>query len=195
MRGPPRYARGMELGRLLEELTRAAEMFNAMSENLGKTMVTADTEKQARTRVENLLQTIAETAASLVSATSEILAGTTQQAAGAQEQAAAVAQTVTTVDEVGPTPAGMGLLLGSGMNIWVMDERTMTRGREIPVDTRPWTGLDQAPNGVVYGSVGTYVYEVNAENGAVIMRGGFPEWVLRVNAGVILTHLAAGTPK
>jgi methyl-accepting chemotaxis protein len=83
-----------------DELTRLAETFNGMTENLGKTMVTADTEKQARARVENLLQTIAETAASLVSATSEILAGTTQQAAGAQEQAAAVAQTVTTVDEV-----------------------------------------------------------------------------------------------
>jgi methyl-accepting chemotaxis protein len=83
-----------------DELTRVGEMFNSMAENLGKTMVTADTEKQARSRVENLLQTIAETASSLVSATSEILAGTTQQAAGAQEQAAAVAQTVTTVDEV-----------------------------------------------------------------------------------------------
>ena len=83
-----------------DELTRVAEMFNTMAENLGKTMVTADIEKQARARVENLLQTIADTAASLVSATSEILAGTTQQAAGAQEQAAAIAQTVTTVDEV-----------------------------------------------------------------------------------------------
>jgi methyl-accepting chemotaxis protein len=83
-----------------DELTRLSEAFNAMTENLGKTMVTADTEKHARARVENLLRTIAETAASLVSATSEILAGTTQQAAGAQEQAAAVAETVTTVDEV-----------------------------------------------------------------------------------------------
>jgi methyl-accepting chemotaxis protein len=83
-----------------DELTRLGEAFNAMTENLSRTMVTAETEKQARARVEGLLQTIAETAASLVSATSEILAGTTQQAAGAQEQAAAVAQTVTTVDEV-----------------------------------------------------------------------------------------------
>jgi methyl-accepting chemotaxis protein len=83
-----------------DELTRLGEAFNAMTETLGKTMVTADTEKQARERIENLLQTIGETAASIVSATSEILAGTTQQAAGAQEQAAAVAETVTTVDEV-----------------------------------------------------------------------------------------------
>jgi methyl-accepting chemotaxis protein len=83
-----------------DELTQLSKTFNGMTENLSKTMVTADTEKQARGRVENLLQTIAETAASLVSATSEILAATTQQAAGAQEQAAAVAETVTTVDQV-----------------------------------------------------------------------------------------------
>jgi methyl-accepting chemotaxis protein len=83
-----------------DELGQLATAFNTMTETLGSTMVSADTEKRARARVEGLLQTIAETAASLVSATSEILAGTTQQAAGAQEQAAAVAQTVTTVNEV-----------------------------------------------------------------------------------------------
>ncbi|HKU41472.1 MAG TPA: methyl-accepting chemotaxis protein [Polyangiales bacterium] len=83
-----------------DELARLAEGFNRMAENLSKTMVTADTESRARSRIEALLQTISETAASLVSATSEILAGTTQQAAGAQEQAAAVAQTVTTVNQV-----------------------------------------------------------------------------------------------
>jgi methyl-accepting chemotaxis protein len=83
-----------------DELGRLAGAFNSMSENLGKTMVSADTDKKARLRVEDLLQTIAETAQNLVSATAEILAGTTQQAAGAQEQAAAVAQTVTTVNEV-----------------------------------------------------------------------------------------------
>jgi methyl-accepting chemotaxis protein len=83
-----------------DELGTLAGTFNRMIENLEKTMVTADTEAKARERIEGLLQTIAETANSLVSATSEILAGTTQQAAGAQEQAAAVAETVTTVNEV-----------------------------------------------------------------------------------------------
>ena len=77
-----------------------ADAVNKMAESLGKTMVTADTERQARERVEGLLRTLADTADSLVSSTSEILAATTQQAAGAQEQAAAVAQTVTTVNEV-----------------------------------------------------------------------------------------------
>jgi methyl-accepting chemotaxis protein len=83
-----------------DELGQLGRAFNAMTESLGSTMVSADTEKRARSRIEGLLQTIAETAANLVSATSEILAGTTQQAAGAQQQAAAVAETVTTVNEV-----------------------------------------------------------------------------------------------
>lgn len=83
-----------------DELGVLAENFNRMAENLGSTMVTAETESKARARIEVLLQTLAETANSLVSATSEILAGTTQQAAGAQQQAAAVAETVTTVNEV-----------------------------------------------------------------------------------------------
>lgn len=77
-----------------------AEAVNHMAENLSKTLVSAETEKQGRARVEALLATISDTANNLVSATSEILAATTQQAAGAQEQAAAVAQTVTTVNEV-----------------------------------------------------------------------------------------------
>lgn len=83
-----------------DEIGQLASAFNAMTQNLGTTMVSADTEKAARQRIEGLLSAIAEAGNGLVSATAEILAATTQQAAGAQEQAAAVAQTVTTVDEV-----------------------------------------------------------------------------------------------
>jgi len=83
-----------------DELGLLASSFNKMTESLGTTMVSADTEKQARQRIEVLLGAIAEAGNGLVSATAEILAATTQQAAGAQEQAAAVQQTVTTVDEV-----------------------------------------------------------------------------------------------
>jgi methyl-accepting chemotaxis protein len=83
-----------------DELGQLAASFNQMTESLSTTMVSADTEKQARMKIEVLLAAIAEAGNGLVSATSEILAATTQQAAGAQEQAAAVAQTVTTVDEV-----------------------------------------------------------------------------------------------
>ena len=56
-----------------------------MTENLSGTMVSADTEKQARQRIELLLAAIAETGKALLTATTEILAATTQQAAGAQE--------------------------------------------------------------------------------------------------------------
>jgi methyl-accepting chemotaxis protein len=118
-----------------DELTRLAETFNAMTENLGRTMVTADTEKQARARVENLLQTIAETAASLVSATSEILAGTTQQAAGAQEQAAAVAQTVTTVDEVVQTSEQSALRARTVAEISQKSVEVSRTGRKVVDDT------------------------------------------------------------
>lgn len=83
-----------------DEIGVLANAINTMAENLGKSMVSADSERRAREGVEVLLRTLGETADSLVSSTSEILAATTQQAAGAQEQAAAVAQTVTTVNEV-----------------------------------------------------------------------------------------------
>jgi methyl-accepting chemotaxis protein len=83
-----------------DELGRLGRAFNQMTESLGSTTVSAETEKQARQRIEGLLQTIADTATGLVSATAEIMAATSQQASGAQEQAAAVQQTVSTVDEV-----------------------------------------------------------------------------------------------
>jgi methyl-accepting chemotaxis protein len=83
-----------------DEIGRLGRAFNQMIENLGSTTVSAETEKQARQRIEGLLQTIADTATGLVSATAEIMAATSQQASGAQEQAAAVQQTVSTVDEV-----------------------------------------------------------------------------------------------
>jgi methyl-accepting chemotaxis protein len=83
-----------------DEIGKLAAAFNHMTQNLSTTMVSADTEKAARQRIEVLLSAIGEAGNGLVSATAEILAATTQQAAGAQEQAAAVAQTVATVDEV-----------------------------------------------------------------------------------------------
>ena len=83
-----------------DEIGLLAAAFNNMTQSLSSTMVSADTEKLARQRIEVLLGAIADAGNGLVSATAEILAATTQQAAGAQEQAAAVAQTVTTVDEV-----------------------------------------------------------------------------------------------
>ncbi|MEY4580828.1 MAG: hypothetical protein RL701_5531 [Pseudomonadota bacterium] len=83
-----------------DEIGVLSDALNHMAENLSKTLVSVETEKRGRERVEQLLATIAETANDLVSATAEISAATSQQSAGAQEQAAAVAQTVTTVNAV-----------------------------------------------------------------------------------------------
>lgn len=83
-----------------DELALLGESFNAMTANLRRMI---ETEKEARARIEKLLEAVAETAQSLASGTAEILAATTQQASGAQEQAAAVSETVTTVDEVAQT--------------------------------------------------------------------------------------------
>lgn len=83
-----------------DELAMLGDAFDSMTSNLRDLIAT---EKQARERVETLLQAIVDTANRLASSTAEILAGTSQQAAGAQEQAAAVSQTVATVDEVTQT--------------------------------------------------------------------------------------------
>jgi methyl-accepting chemotaxis protein len=80
-----------------DELAVLGEAFNAMTSSVRANM---EAEKSNRSRLENLLRAIADTANNLASSTAEILAGTTQQSAGAEEQAAAVTQTVTTVDEV-----------------------------------------------------------------------------------------------
>lgn len=83
-----------------DELGSLGAAFNAMAESLSRTMVTADTEKRGRERVQQLLSVIADTANQLLTSTAEIVAATSQQAAGAKEQVAAVAQTVQTVNEV-----------------------------------------------------------------------------------------------
>jgi methyl-accepting chemotaxis protein len=83
-----------------DELGQLAEAFNVMAMSLSRTMVTATTETDARTQIEALLHTIAETAARLSSATAEIATATKQQASGAQEQVAAITQTVVSVNEV-----------------------------------------------------------------------------------------------
>lgn len=83
-----------------DEIGELSIAIDRMAENLDSTLVSVESEKRSRERMESLLATIAETANDLVSATAEISAATSQQSAGAQEQAAAVAQTVTTVNAV-----------------------------------------------------------------------------------------------
>lgn len=86
-----------------DELGELAASFNRMAERLQTTMVSADTERLARTQVERLLESTREAAGRLSTAAAQILATTKQQAAGIEEQAAAVAEVVTTVDSVAQT--------------------------------------------------------------------------------------------
>lgn len=80
-----------------DELGLLGKSFNAMTQRLRGII---ETEREGRTKLEELLSAIRETTNSLSSASAEILAGTTQQASGMHQQSAAVAETVTTVDEV-----------------------------------------------------------------------------------------------
>lgn len=80
-----------------DELTALGDSFNAMTSNLRSLL---ENEKRSRGRLEQVMNTISETASSVTSASAEIVAAATQQAAGSQEQAAAVTETVATVDEV-----------------------------------------------------------------------------------------------
>ncbi len=91
--------------RTSDELGQLAAAFNAMTERLGMTMVSAETEKAARTKVERLLGSTREAVGRLSTATAEILVSTSQQAAGAEQQAAALAETAAVVDEVTQTAA------------------------------------------------------------------------------------------
>jgi methyl-accepting chemotaxis protein len=86
--------------RTRDEIGELAAAFNHMTDRLRTSMVSAETERQARARVESLLASMHEAAGRLSAASAEILASTTQQAAGAEQQAAATAETGAVVDEV-----------------------------------------------------------------------------------------------
>ena len=85
------------------EVGALAEAFRKMASRLRTTMVSADSEKKSRARIERLIASVREAVSRLAASCAEILASTTEQAAGAQQQAAAVSQTVATVDQVTQT--------------------------------------------------------------------------------------------
>ncbi|MCT7374367.1 methyl-accepting chemotaxis protein [Chelativorans salis] len=80
-----------------DELAALGTSFNTMTAKLAAML---ESERSGRTRLEELLVTISETAQHLSSLAAEILAGTSQQVEGVREQSSAVAETVTSVDEV-----------------------------------------------------------------------------------------------
>jgi methyl-accepting chemotaxis protein len=86
-----------------DEMGQLAAAFNQMADNLKATMVSAQVEREARERIERLLDGVRQAVGDLTSATAQVLSSTAEQAAGAQEQAAAVSQTVSTASEVSQT--------------------------------------------------------------------------------------------
>jgi methyl-accepting chemotaxis protein len=88
-----------------DEFGDLAQTFNAMSDKLQRTTVSAETDRAARARIESLLASSREAVGRLATASAEILASTTQQTAGAEQQAAALAETAAIVDEVTQTAA------------------------------------------------------------------------------------------
>src|SRR5207245_2675223 len=87
------------------EIGELAAAFNGMTDRLRTTMVSVETEKKGRARVESLMVGMREAAGRLSAATAEILASTTQQAKGAEQQAVATAETGAVVDQVSRTAA------------------------------------------------------------------------------------------
>jgi len=80
-----------------DEVAALGNAFNEMTGNLRDTI---GSERDNRSRLEEVLRAVSDAVNRLSAAAAEIVAGTTEQASSAQEQAAAVAQTVTTVDQV-----------------------------------------------------------------------------------------------
>lgn len=86
-----------------DELGQLAAALNVMTENLKTSMVSAETERKARERVENLMNVIQDVVSQLSATTSELVAAATQQSSGGQEQTAAVSETVAIIDQVTQT--------------------------------------------------------------------------------------------
>ncbi|MCR4264725.1 methyl-accepting chemotaxis protein [Nitratireductor sp. ZSWI3] len=81
----------------VDELAQLGASFNGMT---AKLLAMIDSERNDRTKLEELVATIADTAEHLSSSATEILAGASQQVEGMREQSTAVSQTTTSVDEV-----------------------------------------------------------------------------------------------
>ena len=83
-----------------DEIGTLAAAFNRMVESLRTTTVSADKERDARARIEQLVDAVRDAVSRLTAASAELVATTAQQASGAEEQTAAVAATMSTVQEV-----------------------------------------------------------------------------------------------
>jgi methyl-accepting chemotaxis protein len=83
-----------------DEVAQLGRAFDAMTGKLRKNYAL---ERDARSKLEELLRAVGETTARLATAGNEILASTSEQASGAQQQLAAVSQTVASLEQVSRT--------------------------------------------------------------------------------------------
>jgi len=87
--------------------------------------------------------------------------------------------TVTVSNVVGPTPAGSGLVLGNGTNVWTMDEATMTKRVDFSCSVGLQT-IARRPDGVIVGNNMLQLYEINPVTGVCAALGNTPEWIRAV---------------
>jgi methyl-accepting chemotaxis protein len=104
LEGTERVARGDLDSRVevvsSDEVGTLAAAFNRMVDSLRMTTVSADKEREARARIEQLVAAVRDAVSRLTAASAELVATTAQQASGAEEQTAAVSATMSTVQEV-----------------------------------------------------------------------------------------------
>lgn len=83
--------------------------------------------------------------------------------------------TVTVADGVGPTPAGTGLVVQKGTNLWTLDEKTLNKQVDFSCG-RNFDAIDRRPDGVIVGMTTNQFFEINPA-GACSARGSTPEWL------------------
>ncbi|OYO26376.1 PKD domain-containing protein, partial [Janthinobacterium sp. PC23-8] len=82
--------------------------------------------------------------------------------------------TITVADGVGPTPAGSGLVVQTGLNFWTFDEPTMNKKVDFSCG-QFLMAIDSRPDGVVIGISSSQIFEVNPVSGVCSARGNTAE--------------------
>jgi hypothetical protein len=96
-------------------------------------------------------------------------------------QASSTASTVTVniANGVGPTPAGSGLIVQNIANFWTLDETTLSK--RIDASCGEWLyAIDRRPDGVLVGTTGSQLYEINPVTNVCSARGSTPESIRAV---------------
>ncbi|MCR5660846.1 MAG: methyl-accepting chemotaxis protein [bacterium] len=110
-----------------DEITELAEAFNLMTERIETTIAS---ERESRSKIEKILNTLRTTSESLATSASDILAATTEQAAAMSEESAAVQETSVTVEELKQVTALSAQKAGNVAALAAQSEEVTLCGRE-----------------------------------------------------------------